>query len=108
MLIKKFSIYVPSTVDVDKPVDNAEYVEKTCRFLADSFGGCTSYKASGKWISADGNLVSEDVTICYAYCKMADYFKSISAVKKFARELCAEMSQEAISVEFNGKLAFIS
>lgn len=108
MLLKKVSIYVPSTVDVDKPVNNAEYVEKTCRFLADNFGGCTAQKAQGSWIASDGKLVVEDVTICYAYCDLISYVKSILSVQKFARELCREMTQEAISVEFNGKLAFVS
>ena len=105
-LRKKFSIYVPSTVDVDKPIDNSAYVEKTARFLSEHFGGCTRFDAVGNWIASDEKLVAEKVTICYAFCDVATYYKNILAVKRYARALCAEMRQEAISVEYCGKLTF--
>ena len=108
MLRKKISIYVPSTVNVDKPIDNSVYVEKTARFLSDAFGGCTCSSAIGNWIASDKTLVSEKVVVCYAFCDVVSYYKMLKAVYSFARELCAEMSQECISVEFNNKLAFVS
>lgn len=107
MLRKSFKIYVPSTVNVNQSVDNSAYVEKTARFLSDKFGGCTCMPAHGSWVANDKSLVVENVTICYAFCNAVAYYKSIAEVKKFAQELCAEMSQEAISVEFNNKLSFV-
>ena len=108
MLRKKISIYVPSTLNVDKKIDNSAYVEKTARFLSDAFGGCTCTNAVGNWIASDKKLVAENVTICYAFCDVVSYYKMLKSVYNFARELCADMTQEAISVEFNNKLAFVS
>lgn len=107
MLRKSFKIYVPSTVNVNQEIDNSVYVEKTARFLSENFGGCTCMPAHGSWVASDNSLVQESVTICYAFCNALAYYKAIATVRKFAHELCVEMSQEAISVEFNNKLSFV-
>ena len=55
----KISIYVPSTIDIDSPVDNSAQVEKTAIFLSDLFGGCTACDVSGYWITQEKKLVNK-------------------------------------------------
>lgn len=106
-LSHKFSIYVPSTVDVNTKTDSAEHVRKTLEFLSGLFGGATATKSSGAWVSESAGLVVEDVTICYAYCNMLQRIKHASTVKAFAKMLRDEMRQEAVSVEIDNGLLFV-
>ena len=107
-LKNKLSIYVPSTCNVNQVIDNTKQVEKTSCFLSKLFGGCTSINASGKWISDDKGLISENITICFAYCSTKDFLKYENEIIDFLKTLCFEMSQECISVSFNNELFFIS
>lgn len=103
-----FKIYVPGTVDVDTKVDNTCTVEKTLQFLSGLFGGATSYNARGAWVSQSAGLVLENVCICVGFCSLAQKFKFRRAVVAYCRDLCKIMQQEAISLEIDGRLFFIS
>lgn len=100
-------IYVPSTVNVNEKTDNSKQIEKASLFLSSLFGGCTCVNALGNWIDSNNKLVAESVTICYAFCDRKAFRKSKKEIIKFCRGLCAEMSQECISLELNNKLYFI-
>jgi len=107
MLTHKFSIYVPSTIDVNTTTDNTEKVRETLVFLSGLFGGATSTAASGAWVSPSAGLVVEDVTICYAFCTFFQMLKNRRTVKQFAARIREEMKQDAVSVEIDGKLMFV-
>ncbi len=107
MLSHKFSIYVPSTMDTNKETDNTKKVNETLSFLSSLFGGATKTDAFGAWVSATAGLVTEKVSLCYAYCSLIDKYKHIKKVKEFARNLKNEMNQEAVSLEIDGKLLFV-
>ena len=103
-----FRIYVPSTVDVCQACDNSRQVEKTLSFLSGLFGGATSYDARGAWVSKSAGLVVENVCICVGFCSLAQKFRCRRAVVAYCRELCKTMKQDAISLEIDGRLFFIS
>jgi hypothetical protein len=103
----KFSIYVPSTIDINKTTDNTEKVKQTLSFLSGLFGGATAQKSSGAWVSDSAGLVVEDVTICLAYCSLIDRFRHLKEVKQYAKALRDEMKQDAISLEIDNTLQFI-
>lgn len=107
MLSHKFSIYVPSTMDTNKETDNQKQVKETLSFLSSLFGGATNTDGFGAWISEAAGLVTEKVSICYAYCSLIDKYKHIKKVKEFARNLKNEMGQEAVALEIDGKLLFV-
>lgn len=107
MLKNKIAIYVPSTINVNQKTDSAAQVNNTCVFLSGLFGGCTSFNAAGCWTGKTGELVKENITIIYAYCTSLQLLKSKKTIINYCRELCMEMSQEAISLEINNKLYFI-
>ena len=50
----KVSIYVPSTVEVNKEVDNKEQVKRVITELSQMFGGATATEAVGGWVCDNG------------------------------------------------------
>ena len=102
-----FKIYVPSTIDVNTNIDNSEKVNETLQFLSSLFGGATATDASGAWMSETSGLVTEKVTICYAFTNFRNFWKHRKTVKQYAAKLRDEMKQEAISLEIDGNLYFV-
>ena len=106
-LDKNIKIYVPSTIDVDKKIDTSKNVDETLTMLSNKFGGSTSTKANGTWITQKSKLVKEEVTICESYCTGSDLKNSLTDVINYCKELKKELNQEAISLEVNSELYFI-
>ena len=104
----EIAIFVPSTINVDNPIDNSQYVKATLAKLSSIFGGATAQQAYGGWVADSGQLVTEKVTIVYANCTSEQLENNIAECVDYARQLCKDMSQECISVRVNGKLGFIS
>ena len=107
-LNSKVAIYIPSTINVNQTVNNSEQVKKACVFLSGLFGGCTAVNGSGCWVSDTTGLVTEDVKIIYSFCSRLQLMKSKKSIFNYCRELCREMSQEAISLEINNQLYFVN
>ncbi len=100
-------IYVPSTVDVDKAFDSSEWTEKAMSALSSYFGGATSTKALGAWISGKGDLVKEDVTLVFSYATQAQLEENIENVYGFCLTMKQALSQESIALEVNGELYLV-
>ena len=100
-------LYVPSTADVDKPVDNKEQTEKVMRKFAELFGGSTCTPATGAWIAENGKTVLEQTNIVYSYATERAIENNLSEVVALALEICHDMGQEAVSLEIDGVLHFI-
>ena len=103
----KVAVYVPSTLRVSEAIENSEYVQRTLEFLSEKFGGATSTKAVGCWVSKENGLIREAIEVCYAYTNTAGLEANIEAVIEYCEMLKKEMSQEAISLEINNELYFI-
>lgn len=99
-------IYVPSTYNVDQPIDNTPYVNQSLETFSKMFGGATAVEGTGAWVSEDDQLVKEKVTIVYSFAEDLDK-KSINAVVAYAKSLKEDMKQSAISLEVDGKMYFI-
>lgn len=106
-LTTKIAIYVPSTIDIDSPVDNSAQVAKTAVFLSDLFGGCTACDVSGYWITQEKKLVQEKPVVVYAYTTEEKAREAEEKIIDFVQQLKQEMSQECISVEYNNRLYFV-
>lgn len=106
-LSQKVRLYVPSTVNIDEAIDNTEHVEQTLKMFGELFGGATSYEALGAWNGSNGKLIQESVTIVESYANKLGS-KDIMQLIVYAKQLCKNMSQDAIAVEVNGSMGFIN
>jgi hypothetical protein len=107
VLSSSIRVYVPSTIGVDIPGENAVYVEQTANLLSSLFGGATSYKAHGYWKSQVVGLVCEEVSIVESYTSSADLSAKLGEVVQFARTLKERLQQEAIALSVNGSLYLV-
>lgn len=107
-LTERVAIYVPSTLDIDKSIDNTHYVNMVTAKLCKLFGGATSYNAMGSWYSDElKKVVTENVTIIYSNCTKDQLENNVFKVWDIANELKNTMAQECISLEINGDLYFV-
>lgn len=104
----KISLYIPSTINVNQVIDTTAYINQTETYFSKLFGGCTSIKACGNWITEKEELVKESVTIVYAFCSENDFLAQEENIIYYAKNLCKELAQECVSLEYDNELYFIS
>ena len=103
-------VFVPSTTAVNKAGHElqAVYVRKFMELLSAEFGGATSYKALGAWLSTAEGLVTENVTIVEAFATDATFEAGLKKVLRLAAKMKRGMSQEAIAIQVNGELFLLN
>ena len=101
------AIFVPSTLDVDCPVDNDHQVQSTLQFLGSVFGGATKSDAEGVWRSEDSGLVTEQVTIVRTFVSKPALDTHLDTVVEFATHLKEEMKQEAVALSVDHQLILV-
>lgn len=100
-------VYVPSTVNVNQPSDSQEWVDRALTFLSKEFGGATATNALGAWISNQGELIKENVTVVFSYAKQDQLENSIENIYDFCVVMKHVLKQEAIALEINGEMHLI-
>ena len=103
----KFAVYVPSTINVNESVDNSKYLNYVLKELSILFGGATSTPARGAWVTESGETVIEKIDIVYSYCTSEQANSHFNKVIEICEYLKKELSQEAITLEYNGQVKFI-
>lgn len=103
----KVSIYVPSTIEVNKQIDNTVYCKEVQNKLSLLFGGATTQDVLGSYICEDGSQVNEIISIVYSFCSTEQLKNNIFEVINICEYLKKEMTQESILLEVNGKVKFI-
>ena len=106
-LSSKVTIYVPSTVNVNEAIDTSKQVDETARMLSACFGGATSTKALGYWVSPEAGLVKELSTMVFAYCTSEQLEQFADLIVEHCENLKKELAQDAIALEINGEMYFI-
>ena len=106
-LSSKITVYIPATADINKEIDNTEYVNRTATLLSECFGGATSTPALGYWTSPTAGLVKEKTTLVFAYADEKSLNNNLEKVVEWCESLKAELSQDAIALELNGEMYFI-
>lgn len=106
-LSSKVTVYIPSTMDINKEIDTSEWVDACATLLSNCFGGATSCKALGYWTSPTAGLVKEHTTQVFAYCSDSDLQAKIDTVIDFCEYLKNELKQDAVALEINGEMYFI-
>ena len=106
-LSSKITVYIPSTVDIDKEIDSSAYVDACATLLSNCFGGATSTTALGYWTSPTAGLVTEKSTMVFAYCTTEDLNHHFDKVVDFCEAMKAELKQDAVALELNGEMYFV-
>lgn len=106
-LSSKITVYIPSTVDIDKETDTQKYVDNCAVLLSNCFGGATATNAIGCWTSPTAGLVKEKTTLVFAYCTTEQLNEHIEKVVDFCENMKKELSQDAVAMELNGEMYFI-
>jgi len=106
-LSNKVTVYIPSTTDINKPIDNTQYINECASLLSKCFGGATSTPALGYWLSPATGLVKESTTMVFAYALDKDLQNNIDQVIDYCEQLKDVLKQDAIALEINGEMYFI-
>ena len=106
-LSSQVKVYVPSTIGVREAFETIEWVDKTLNLLSKEFGGATATSALGAWVSNQGDLIKENVTLVFAYARQENLENSIARIYEFCLEMKIALGQEAIALEVNGELYLI-
>jgi hypothetical protein len=105
--VHQISVYIPTTISVDKAIDTSEHLRRTMAFFGTKFGGATSSQAQGVWNSDESGLVNEAVHIVMSYATEDDLADSMDDVIEFIKGIKVELQQEAMAMEINKKLVLI-
>lgn len=104
-------LYVPSTLDADKPAETekvARAVDTVIESFSTWFGGATTNLAAGGWYSAElHKVIYEEIRIVNSFCTLDALEEHYHEVLALAEALKSEFNQEAISLECDGKLFLI-
>jgi hypothetical protein len=82
-------------------------MDRALSLLSKEFGGATASSAMGAWVSNQGELIKENVTVVFAYARQEQLEESISRVYDFCLEMKNALTQEAIALEVNGEMYLI-
>lgn len=104
---ERIALYVPSTTEANKAIDNKKQVEKVLTEFCQMYGGATCTQARGGWLSKSVGLVLENVSIIYANCTKKARRANMHRLLALAVSIKNEMKQESVTIEINNKIAFI-
>ncbi len=110
MLQHKVAIIVPSTVNGSELASRQlvnQWVKAAKLKFARMFGGFTSHVANGGWVSEQHGLIEESVTVVSSFTD-SEGLRFIEDVKEFAARMAEAMGQEAVSVEVDHSLEFVT
>ncbi len=109
MLNHRVAIYIPSTVNGHEQAPAnviARWVKSAKTRFAELFGGFTSFKAVGGWVSPIHGLIEEPVTVVTAFTD-DDGLDRLGEVEEFAAAVAEALGQEAVTLEIDNSLQFI-
>lgn len=103
------AIYIPSK-DKDGnllySVQRREWITKATVTMSSMFGGVTSYEVEGSWVSDEGVLMTEDVSVLKSFYSGSDE-TSRHIVTELALAIKKDLRQDAVTIEQNGGVDFI-
>ena len=110
MIDSSVKVTVPTTVDVNKPADQAlvdSNVDHVLSTLSELFGGATALEGRGAYVANDGSLVTEKVIVVEALCPKQDAHFRADLVMNLGAEICQSMSQESVLVQIDSVAHFV-
>ena len=105
----KISIYVPSTIDVNKVNSNFENLTQNTidKHKKDFNTDVQRYNTQGAWKSEDGNIVYENINILTIEEIEENFENTLNYFISLANQFKKDLSQEGISIGINEGLLII-
>jgi len=106
----KIAVIIPSTMHANEaasPETVGKWVKCAKKQFAQLFGGFTSHNAVGGWLSPEHGLIEENVTVVSSFTDDRG-LNRLGEVKAFASKMATALSQEAVAVEVDHSLQFVS
>lgn len=106
----RIAVIVPSTINANESASNeliVKWIKAAKMKFARLFGGFTAHNAVGGWVSSEHGLIEENVTVVASFTD-EDGLGFVEKVKEFAAEMAEALGQEAVSVEVDHQLEFVS
>ena len=101
----ELSIYVPSTIDVNKINTN---INKTIEEVKSKINEATkNYKTNGAWRTKEGTIVFEEITILSINVNEKNFENRLNEFIIIAEEMKKDLNQEGISIGVNNGLMII-
>lgn len=109
MLSHRIAIIIPSTKNGNVPAPELHdvWVRKAKELFAKTFGGFTATPGMGGWLSDVHGLIEEPVMTVHSNTDDSG-LNSLQTIREFAVLLATAMGQEAVSVEVDNALEFVS
>ena len=105
----KLSIFIPSTFNTDKKIDNKAYVKYAKNYINNNFNtkNLIHYSTEGSWYSDDlQKVILENITIIsFEVDKVTEV--DIKLMQKLANIIKQKMNQEAVTITINGSMAIV-
>lgn len=104
------AIFVPSTTKINKRISASALVKRvreTRLFLSRLFGGYTSAKATGGFVSKKGRLIRERVVIVVAYAERLGFLQKKKRWMNWLRKKKRQWGQEAIGIIIENDMFFV-
>lgn len=106
----KIAVIIPSTTNVNESASTEtinQWIKSAKTRFAQLFGGFTSYSAVGGWMSPEHGLVEENVTVVSSFTDEIGLSR-LADVMAFASSMAKALSQEAVAVEVDHRMEFVS
>jgi PII-like signaling protein len=101
----ELSIYVPSTIDIDKINEN---INETIEEVKNKIKEATKeYKTNGAWRTEEGTIVFEEITILSIDVNKESFENKLNEFIIIAEEMKKDLKQEGISIGINNGLMII-
>ena len=107
--MNKISIYVPSTIDVNKVNENFEKLtEDTVEKLQKELNtDVKRYDTQGAWRTEEGTIVYEDINILTIDTNEENFENNLDYLIRLAKQFKKDLTQEGISIGINNGLLII-
>lgn len=105
----KLSIYVPSTIDINKVNDNFEQLTNdTIKKLKNELNtNVERYDTQGAWKTEEGSIVYEDINILSIEATEENLENNLNYFIGLAKQFKKDLAQEGISIGINNGLLII-
>ena len=109
-LSTRLALYIPDKDCNGQPVENVErWIAEAQLMLTTLFGGCTTMTAFGMWHDrVQGIFIEETTAIVSAYVNQQDVARNVGIIRDFIDSYLNGANQEAVAVEYDGRMHFVS